>query len=310
MATVATPFTYSGFQGADLRLSFMIEAEIRKQLADMGSIRSVIGFAGDLSGTGSDTLKMRLTNAGAKTPFASAVDGADVAASTLDATTASISLGRSALRYDISDLAVMTGIGADIDPFSLGAAMAESAEARIMEVICATFPNATTSSGSTGVDMDVDDFLNAIYSLELADNNGPFNACLHPRQLADLQAALRTENNNFLAFMAATADISAAKGQGYAGDLLGVSIYKSSHVPLVNASADRCGLMWGSGGLAYAVGTPRAMVSGTELRPAGTPVVISFQRDESKGLTEIVGHLYCGASIVESSRVVKIVTDA
>ena len=65
------------------------------------------------------------------------------------------------------------------------------------------------------------------------------------------------------------------------------------------------------GGVAYAVGTPRPLAgAGTEIRPAGTPVVVAFQRDESAGLTEIVGHLYCGAALTEQARICKIVTDA
>lgn len=301
--------TYSILQAANMRLAFMIEAEIRAQLADMASIRNQIDFAGNVAGSGSDSIRLRLASIGAKTPFATAVDGADVSATALSYATSLLTVGRSALRYDITDLAVMTGLGSDLDPFVLGESMAMSAEARIMEVIAATFNGCSNSVGSTGVDMDVDDFMSALYQLELTSNQGAFTCALHPRQLADLQASLRSENNNFLAFSAQTAEMASIKGQGYSGSLLGVDIFKSAHIPTVNAGADYAGLMFGRGGLAYAIGTPSPMM-GQEFRPAGTPVVVGFQRDESKGLTEIVGHLYCGASIVEDNRCVKIVTDA
>ena len=69
--------------------------------------------------------------------------------------------------------------------------------------------------------------------------------------------------------------------------------------------------MMSRGAIAYAIGTPRPLAgAGVEIRPAGTPFVIGFQRDESKGLTEVVGHLYAGAALVEDARIVKIVTDA
>ena len=110
--------------------------------------------------------------------------------------------------------------------------------------------------------------------------------------------------------MPATADMSSIKGQGYAGSILGVDVFKSDYVGTVNAGQDRCGMMWGAGGVAYAIGTPAPLAGQLEMRPAGTPVTISFQRDESAGLTEIVGSLYCGASLVEDDRCVKIVTDA
>jgi hypothetical protein len=68
--------------------------------------------------------------------------------------------------------------------------------------------------------------------------------------------------------------------------------------------------MFSYGGIGYAVGTPKPLPGAMlEQRPAGTPVVVAMQRDESAGLTEIVGHLYCGAAIVEDLRCVKIVTD-
>ena len=302
--------TYTALERANLRLAAMIEAEVRAQLADMASIRNFISFAGDISGTGSDAVRLRLASWGAKTPFATAVDGATVGATTPTYATADITVGRSCLRYDITDLATMTGLGRDLDPFTLGESMAASAEARIMEIICNTFSGASSSVGSTGVDMDVDDFLSALYTLELANNNAPFLCCLHNRQFADLQAALRTENNNFLAFYSATPEMSSIKGQGYVGSLLGVDIFKSDYVITVNAGADRCGLMWGQGGLAYAIGTPAPLAGDAEMRPSGTPVTVAFQRNEAAGLTEVVGHLYCGAAIVEDDRVVKIVTDA
>ena len=99
------------------------------------------------------------------------------------------------------------------------------------------------------------------------------------------------------------------KGQGFAGRFGGIDIFKSSFVN--QAGGDRIGAMMSRGGVAYAVGTPRPLAgAGVEIRPAGTPVVVAFQRDESKGLTEVIGQLYCGASITEDARIVKIVTDA
>jgi hypothetical protein len=99
------------------------------------------------------------------------------------------------------------------------------------------------------------------------------------------------------------------KGQGYAGTLMGIDIFKSSYV--TEAAGNKIGAMMSRGAVAYAIGTPRPLAgAGAEIRPAGTPVVVAFQRDESKGLTEIVGHLYAGASLTEDDRIVKIVTDA
>ena len=298
-------------QLGDLRLAAMIENEVRAILADQASIRQsgALLFMGDVAGIGSDSMRMRFANWGAATPFATASDGAEVSESTLTPSTVDITVGRSALRYDITDLAALTGLGMDIDPFSLAQKMAMSAEARINGIIANTFTAASNSVGTSGVDMSVDDFYDAMFQLESTSNNGEFYCILHPQQLSDLRDSLRSESNNALAFSPATEDMLAIKGQGYAGRFGGVEIFKSSYVTEV--TGDKVGAMMSRGGIAYAVGTPRPLAgAGVEIRPAGTPVVIGFQRDESKGLTEVVGHLYCGAAITEDDRIVKIVTDA
>ena len=295
----------------NLRLAAMVENEVRAVLADMASIRNTgaLLFAGDVAGIGSKSMRLRFADWGATTPFASASDGANVTASTITPSTVDVTVGRSALRYDITDLASMTGLGLDIDPFSIANKMAMSAEARINQIITATFASATNSVGTSGVDMSVDDFYDAMFQLESESNNGEFYCILHPQQLSDLRDSLRSESNNALAFSPATEDMLAIKGQGFAGRFGGVDIFKSAYV--TEATGNKIGAMMSRGGIAYAVGTPRPLAgAGVEIRPAGTPVVVAFQRDESAGLTEVMGHLYCGASIAEDKRIVKIVTDA
>ena len=151
----------------NLRLAAMIENEVRAILADQASIRNsgALLFAGDVAGIGSKVMRMRYANWGAATPFATATDGGEVSEATLTPSTVDITVGRSALRYDISDLAAMTGLGMDIDPFSLAQKMAMSAEARINGIITATFAAASNSVGTSGVDMSVDDFYDAMFQL-------------------------------------------------------------------------------------------------------------------------------------------------
>lgn len=302
---------YSGL--GNLRLAAMIENELRAILADMASIRNsgALIFAGDVAGIGSKSMRMRYANWGAATPFASASDGADVSETTLTPTTVDITVGRSALRYDITDLAALSGLagGVDVDPFSLAQKMAMSAEARINAIITATFASASNSVGTSGVDMSVDDFYDAMFQLESESNDGEFYCVLHPQQLSDLRDSLRAESNNALAFSPATEEMLNIKGQGYAGKFGGVDIFKSSYVE--ESAGNKIGAMMSRGAVGYAIGTPRPLAgAGIEIRPAGTPVVVAFQRDESKGLTEVIGHLYCGAALIEDARMVKIVTDA
>ncbi len=119
MGTISAPQNYANVQGQGLRLAAMISAQVEMLLADKASIRDLVMFAGDVTGTGSAAIKLRYANYGAGNPFISASDGVSVAAQDMEAATATITIGRSAMRYDLSDLMVMTGLGRDLDPFIL-----------------------------------------------------------------------------------------------------------------------------------------------------------------------------------------------
>ena len=302
---------FSGLETGGLRLAAMIEAEVRALLSDNASIRQsgALLYAGDVANIGSDSITLRFAGLDGYDAMASANDGGDVSASQLEMNTATITVARQALRYDMTDLANLSGLGSDISPFRLAESMVGAFEARFMEIVAATFGSFGTSVGTPGVDMSIDDFLDGVFALELANNPSQIFAVLHPRQIADLQASIRNEAANAIAFNSASHDMLKMMGQGYVGDFLGVQIHKSSYV--AESAGDKQGAMFSAGAIAYAIGTPAPMVgAGGEVRPAGTPIVVEYQRDASKGLTEIIGTAYCGAGIVEDARGVLISTDA
>lgn len=303
-----------GLLAENMRLAAMLENEIQMQLADMATIRNTnaVRFVGDVAGSGSDSIRLRYSSIGAKTPFSATADESTDVSSTLPTfSTATVTVARNALRYDISDLSALTGLGADLDPFSLAGSMAQSAEARLMQIICSTFSSAATQAGTTGVALSVDDFFDAQFALELANNFGEIFCVLHPKQIGHLVDSLRSESNNALAYSPATADMLAIKGQGYAGKLLGVDLWRSSYVALDGPTTGRIGAMFSAGGVAMAIGTPRPLAgAGAEIRPAGTPVVVELERDSAKALTSVMGHLYAGASVTESDRIVKVISSS
>ena len=132
---------YGGLEGSGLRLAAMIEAEVRALLADNASIRQsgALLFAGDVASIGSDAITLRFAGLDGFAAMASASDGADVSASQLEASTATITVARQALRYDMTDLANLSGLGSDISPFRLAESMVGAFEARFMELTAATF---------------------------------------------------------------------------------------------------------------------------------------------------------------------------
>jgi hypothetical protein len=187
--------------------------------------------------------------------------------------------------------------------------MAGAFEARFMEMICATFTGFSSSAGSAGVDMTVDDLMDALYLLEIADNPSQLFAVLHPRQIADLQSSIRNETANAIAFNPAHHELLKSLGQGFVGDFMGIQIHKSSYCPI--NGADREGAMFSAGAIAYALGTPVPLAAPSgEIRPAGTPVLVEVERDSAFSLTKVVGTAYTGATIVEQARGVLISTDS
>ena len=307
MATI----TYTTLFNDGLRLEKMIENEVRALLFDAASIRNsgALLFAGDVAGMGSDAISLRYAGLDGYEAMNTVADGSEITSSNLTLDTADISVGRIGLRYDLTDLAALTKLGQDIDVFRLSESMAGAFESRFMEMVCALFSSATSSVGSTGVDMSVDDFMDALYLLEIANNPQQLFAVLHPRQIADLQASIRNETANAIAFNPAHHELMKSLAPGFVGDFMGVQIHKSAYVP--SDGTDRSGAMFSAGAIAYALGTPVPLAGPAgEIRPAGTPVLVELERDSAYSLTKVVGTAYTGAAIVEQARIVEIATDA
>jgi hypothetical protein len=307
MATI----DYSVLNTAGLRMDLMIENEVRALLFDAASLRTsgALVFAGDIAGMGSDTISLRYASLDGYDPMADVADGSEITSSNLTYADEQISVGRIGLRYDLTDLAALTKLGNDVDVFRLAESMAGAFESKFMTMVCATFPSFNTSVGSSGVDMSVDDMMDAIFALELENNPSQLFAVLHPRQIADLQASIRNETGNAIAFNPAQHDLVKAVGQGVVGDFLGVQIHKSAYVS--ESGGNKRGAVFSAGALGYALGTPLPLAAaGGEIRPAGTPVLVEIERDSAYSLTKIVGTAYAGVAKIEDSRGVLVETDA
>jgi hypothetical protein len=213
---------------------------------------------------------------------------------------ADITIARYALRREISDLANMTdSVGLNVERLAADA-------------ICNTIDGFTTTVGTSGSDMTVDNFFSALFALEQASVQTPYVAVLHPVQLTDLQNSIRAEASNAIAFSPATVEMLAAKGQGYAGSFMGVDLYKSSKVPTANAGADRAGAMMGYGAIGMAEGSvrPIAALGGALQFPTGTVIAVEYERNSASALTAITGNAYFGVAKLQDGMGVSIITDA
>jgi len=297
---------YNAGDGA--RMLRMINQELNLTLADttnMLTYEGVVGI-GSVDGSGSDTLSQAFATMGAATAFATTADGAEVAATDPTFSNVDFQVGRYALRHDVTSWAQMTGGG--LDPFSIAQYLALSAVATASDVIASTFASFSDSVGTSGVDLSVDDMLDAIFKLE-NNSNSQFAAILHSVQFADFRQSLRSESNNAFSFAPASMEIMKAKAPGYVGSWGGVEIYKSNRV--ISSAGNFTGAMIGANAIGYVLGTPQnTQLADGSVVAQGTPAIIEWDRKPAFDMTSIVGNLYIGANIVEDARGCKIVTDA
>lgn len=301
---------YSTLSG-NARVAAVLAQEIVLKLADRASLHnhpSLINF-GNMAGRGSAALQVPIVGLDGSDLLSSAADGAVVANTTLTSTAATLTIGRFALRYDFTDLAGLTdSIG--LTAQRLAESMVGSTVMAFQNALCDVTDGFTTTAGVSGVDMSVDDWYSAQFALTLASVPGPYIAILHPRQLADFQSSLRAEYGA-TQFVQATQDMLNIHGQGMAGMFNGVQIFTSSRVPTANAGADRAGAMFGRGAVGYVEGSPFPITGAPGVvTPAGTPVVVEFDRIVGGGTTSILASYYLGIGKLQDGMGVSIITDA
>lgn len=295
----------------DLRLQQMISQELKLLITDARNLRNTpfLDFVGSINGMGSDTIRVRkagLDGYDSFTAFSGVTEDTAVSETSLTDGHADIVVKRQALMYKITDLASMTGMGQDIDPFRIAESIAKSYELLFAELTASTVAGFTASVSNAGA-LTIDDFIAAFQTLELASSGkgapGPYVALLHPEQWQDLQNDIRAESNNALAFAPASFEAMSAKGPGYKGSYLGVDVYTSSHI--TQGAGLHVGAMWAPGALGFATGKPAALAGAAQSMDMGD-VLIEMERDATRALTSIVGHCYLGMGIVDADRGVKL----
>ena len=292
-----TPISFANLTN-ELRLAEMISAELTLLLRDTATLRNTpfLQYLGSITGSGSDTIRVRLAGLG-RDAMAAAGEVATVSASAITVDHVDCVVSRQALAYSISDLSNITQFGSgDLNPFTIAASMAAAFDTRFMQMTCSAGSSFTATAGSNTSVLTVSDFFDCMYNLELADSNrgntGPFAAILASKAFTELQSSLRGETANIISNMLPTGDMISAKGRGYMGSLLGVEVYKSSVVNQ-NGSSGYDNFMIAPGALGYADGSVGQIVGAGDQMQAG-PVKIEFSRTAGDALTFVIGTAYVG----------------
>lgn len=280
----------------DLTVSEILAQEVGLLLADRASFRNgaYLIDVGDVRGSGSSTRKQGFAGLDGYDEMAAVAEGSSVSNTALTDGSQTVAVARQALQYSESDLADLVLPDGSVNVERLAASMVLSAEMRFTSMVCNVIDDFTQIVGTSGTDFTFTKFQQGIFYIERAPApSAELVALLAPIQVTDLQGDLFGVVG-VAQYMPATADMVQAKGQGLQGRLLGVDVFKSSKA--VTSAGDRKGGMWHRGAVLYSEGTPKPIKSPTFMIPAGTKLLIEFERDASAALTKIVGNFYAGVA--------------
>ena len=307
MANITTS-TLSG----TMRAAYVISREINLLLKDSANLRNTgyLTYGGSVNGSGSTVKRLRQIGLMGRDSFSAPSNEDDAAsATTPDDAFAALTVARQVLMYSLTDLSSITSFGDspfELNPENLAASIAASYETRFAELTAAAATSITASTATSGLALSVSGLFEAIYTLEQADTflgaPGPFYACLHPKSLTELQSSLRAEQNNIVSNMTATEQMIASKGLGYAGQIFGVDIYRSSHIQ--SDGTDYENWMADAGCIAYIDGVPQ-IVGATEVMQF-EKCAVEMHRQADKALTQIIGHAYMGFGVLNTNRGVRL----
>ena len=293
----------------DLALTQMLSQEIHMLLSDTASIRNsgYVEYSGSINSTGAAAVQYRLVGLNGRDLFRDAgTEISDESANMDDLTddSATITVARHYLIRELGDLAQMVSYGSpSIDPFVLAEDMSKSYEAKFMSKVCTAAAGFTTIKGNNTDKFSTDLFFESMLSLERSDTDRgappPYALIMHPKSLGELRDSLRNETSNVIAMAPATLEMMKTKGHGYAGNLLGVDIFRSSFVTESGSAKEN--FMIARGALAYADGAPTIIGASDLLPMQDAKLIVEFDRKPASAISRIIGHMWGGIAVVRQT---------
>ena len=233
------------------------------------------------------------------TTAAAVTETSDIVAAARTTTEASLTIAEVGLATDITKFAQETSAFNDwlgTWAASQGRAIAQ----KITGDLCGLFPNlnSSTAVGTSGTDITVANFIEAIYALDAANAPGQKRCVLHPRQVADLFSAIQSASgaiyHNLAELIREGRLPNGQPAAGFVGMLFGVPIYSTTEVTNVNSDVDRCGAMFVEEAMTFV---------------KQRPLTVEYDYDASRRSTEIITTITYAVGEVADSYGVPIETD-
>jgi hypothetical protein len=268
-------------------------------MADMVSLRRFCDFIGDVSGSGTDTLRVLYGGWGPHLTFETLAEGVGTAtAKNLSLDYADIDVDYRALEVTQSFKARLTERSGDVGLDTVIDGAVQSWEATFTNELCSLFPSLTTIVGTSGVDASMDDFYDATFEFDLEDGaDGPLVGALHGRQIADLKTSKRGEPAEWIKDESQLA----FKAPGFQGNLLGVDVIKTNRVTA--AGGNRLGAIWMPGTFGYDVGGAEGLLklirgAADWMIMGDPPILIVWGRNDNGGILKVNMHTVFGMGIL------------
>lgn len=292
---------------ADLMAAEVVSAEYLLLLAEREDIlgHEALVYAG--AAEGSNVIKVPQIGLMGYDLLSAGTEGTALGNTALTDASDSITVAWYGKSYEPSDIARVVAANGLLDPQLFAMDAAVSTAQTLFSLIANLMDNFSTVVGSTGVDATHQNFIDAITALEINKVGGTYLSLLHPRQWGDLRTDALSLGGAVQHREDAKMVVAKSTGQ-YAGNLYGVDVIKTSHVPTMNAGADRGGGMFGRGAVAWADavfpndGDPNILNMGR----------MAFERVRTgkAGLTAYVTHAFLGVIECIDTAGVTIQTDA
>jgi len=292
---------------ADILASEVLAGMVEELLAEKGSIMGHEALIkAERPAMGSNVVKFSADGLGGSHALALTAEGSSVADTTLSDATASVTVARYAKSFAFTDTLLAVDEGRLVqERFARDAVI--SYNQNLINLVAQLGSGFTNSVGSTGVNLTVQNFMDAKTKLEENSCEGRFLAILHPVQFADLQSAMLSVGGS-LQYREDSQLLPERIGGQYKGSFLGVDIFVSSLVPTANAGADRAGLMIARGAVVWA----DALIEPNpqQVMNAGGLIALELERDARAGESAYVSSALMGAAEFQDLAGVGIITDA